>query len=170
MDVPFLYTKRSMYRVIHFRIILPISVVWKYIYSGSSLTILVNYISITVYLCIYLYIYIHLASQMTRIKTETPRNQMFSKLLVFDWSRILLWWDTSCFVCYQKDSLYWHSHAYLNMKYNVLFVSRTCHPKSWAIKLRHLPKISYSEKSIDLSLEHNKSSWVLFSQLSDFLS
>ena len=168
MDVPFWYTQRSLYRVAHFRIILPIYVVWKYIYIGVCHPRKLHiYYDLSIYLSIYIsiYLYIHPSSQMTRIKTETPRNQMFSKLLVFDWSRILLWWDTSCFVCYQKDSLYWHSHAYLNMKYNVLFVSRTCHPKSWAIKLRHLPKISYSEKSIDLSLEHNKSSWVLFSSL-----
>ena len=165
MDVPFLYTKRSMYRVVHFRIVLPTDIAWKYINIGPC-----HPRKLHIYYDLSIYLSIHLSSQMTRIKTETPRNQMFSKLLVFDWSRILLWWDTSCFVCYQKDSLYWHSHAYLNMKYNVLFVSRTCHPKSWAIKLRHLPKISYSEKSIDLSLEDNKGSWVLFSTLYDFCS
>ena len=143
MDVPFSYTKRSVYRVVHFRIILPIYVVWKYIYIGSC-----HPLKLHIYYDLSIDLYIHLSSQTTRIKTETPRNQMFSKLLVFDWSRILLWWDTSCFVCYQKDSLYWHSHAYLNMKYNVLFVSRTCHPKSWAIKLRHLPKISTQKNQL----------------------
>ena len=55
---------------------------------------------------------------------------MFCKLYVW----LVPSYATRVVLYVTKDSLYWQSHAYPNMKYtmNVVYVTCTCHLRSWA--------------------------------------